>query len=267
MKIRKLVKSSLAILVSTFSLSAQSTVIYNFISAPLIASTTDVISGQVTTYPPAASIAGYGARLSFAAPLAASTTTTISAEIGGQDNIGTPSAGGVLDFSASADVFSAGIFTRILTSNPNDYFTTSLGDELHLFRYSEVGGTVTTDAAGNISDWNLSFILWESFAVICTGPNCVPKVNLGSLDLALTITSGAAVPASFNYSELNGVPGNGTHNFLAVDAAFADPGNRQVRSYSGAPGTWSVSGSSLPIPGTLTLILISALAMAGVRRR
>jgi hypothetical protein len=256
------------------ALPAHGAVVYNFVGAPVIAQTTSTSSpsrGVVLTYPPASAVSPYGASLSFASPLANSTTTAINAEYGGFDLVGGPSQGGVLGFSASADVFGLGIFSQI-SSALGSYADSPVNGESRLLRYSTVQGSVTTDALGNISQWNLDFILSEVLngSYYCTGTvaGCVPSVTTTSQDLVLSITSGAAAPRNLPYVALNGVVGNGSLDINFVDTAFVDPGSTQTRSFSGARGAWTTTNTpgEVPEPGTLALLLMGTLGIFGARK-
>jgi hypothetical protein len=264
-------QSVATVLLCTFScvFSAQSAVIYTFVGAPLIAQTSDVAFPEVTTYPPAAHPPPYAATLSFAAPLAFGAMTAINAEFGGFDLVGGASQGGVLAFSADADLAPFGALP--IRSAPLDIYTASiLGDELHLFKYSTVEGSITTDAAGNISEWNLNFIrhsVEDDDGIVCTGLACVPSLELTEQDLVLSITSGPSQDRNLPHVALNGVAADGSVDISFVDTAFGDAGAIQNRSFSGGPGSWTVTGTPVPEPGTLALMLFAGFGFAAARRQ
>jgi hypothetical protein len=264
-------QSVATVLLCTFScvFSAQSAVIYTFVGAPLIAQTSDVLSPVVTTYPPAAQPSPYAASLSFAAPLALGATTAIDAEFGGFDLVGGASQGGVLAFSADADLLAFGALP--IRSEPLDIYTAStFGDEVHLFKYSTVEGSITTDAAGNISEWALNFIrhsVADDNAIVCIGLACVPSLELTAQDLVLSITSGPSQDRNLPHIALNGVASDGSVDISFVDTAFGDSGAVQDRSFSGDIGSWTVTGTPVSAPSTLALMLFAGLGLAAARRR
>jgi PEP-CTERM motif len=266
-----ILQTLVSVVICTFScvFSAQSAVIYTFVGAPLIAQTSDVLFPEVTTYPPAAQPPLYAASLSFAAPLAFGATTAINAEFGGFDLVGGASQGGVLAFSADADLPAFGALP--IRSAPLDIYTAAtLGDEVHLFKYTTVEGSITTDAAGNISEWALDFIrhsVADDDAIVCTGLACVPSVELTTQDLVLSITSGPSQDRNLPHVALNGVAADGSLDISFVDTAFGDTGAIQDRSFSGGPGSWTVTGTPVPEPGTLALMLFVGLGFAAARRR
>ena len=264
-------QSVATVLLCTFScvFSAQSAVIYTFVGAPLIAKTSNAVFPEVTTYPPTAQPAPYAASLSFAAPLAFGATTAINAEFGGFDLVGGASQGDVLAFSADADALGFGALP--IRSAPLDIYTAAtLGDEVHLFKYSTVEGSITTDAAGNISEWDLVFIrhsVQDDNAIVCIGLACVPSVELTNQDLVLSITSGPSQDRNLPHVALNGVAADGSVDISFVDTAFGDSGAIQDRSFSGDIGSWTVTGTPVPEPATLALMLLVGFGFAAARKR
>ena len=101
---------------------------------------------------------------------------------------------------------------------------------------------------------------------ICTAATCSPSVIGQFTDLLLSIQSGGPIPLSLSYNVLNGVNGAGTLDIQYFDTAFVDPGTPQTRSFSGAAGTWSVTGQSLPIASTLLLMLLPGLGLMAMRK-
>ncbi len=246
----------------TNALPVQATVVYHFTSAPIYADIQqNTTNYEIFTNPGT----GYNglmpvgtpltASLSFASALAPNTNTQLSAEVGGYDFFGGPNQGGVEAYFTQTGANYA------VTNDINQYLDPGAPAPLiHLLRYSELTGNVSTDANGNISAWNLNFNLYTNGGgfYIDTVANTINN-NGGFVDTALTISSNAATPKVIsNVVRLNGVDNTSDFAFNGADTVFTDSGNVQLRSWTQEPGSWQPV-NTVPTPDSFVLLLLSTL--------
>src|SRR5688500_42568 len=144
------------------SVPVQASVVYEFKSAPVAVGWVQNGSQyEVKTTPgffPGGSV-NIGdpltASVTFASPLAPNSTIQLASESGGFDFVGRPNRGNV-------EAYSAGVSLYPITNDINEYLSGSAGSVSSYDRYSSLDGQVTTDATGNISEWNLDFTLYDN---------------------------------------------------------------------------------------------------------
>jgi hypothetical protein len=262
------VVGALALTVSALAVTAaQASVIYTFNPGPIVFGYDNQSSAAIgfTSDPPQSTSASASFTLTNA--LATNATTTLVAELGGFDLLGGPNTGGVEAFSAGGFAFPG------ITSNAASYTLRSDANSISVFRYSTLDGTVTTDATGNIVDWNLRFTLFEvnGTGEIWIGPGApppgFPPLFTTSVDMGTFLNSNPRL-ISQSVAVLDGVVGPATLNGTAYDEVFGDPGPVQLHRFTGVRGNWtSDAANPVPAPAAAWILALGVLALGGMRKR
>jgi hypothetical protein len=266
--------ATLATLILGNSIAAHANVIYQYTSAlttvsqdlnnpeTIVATDRSLIDGTF-----GAPFSGrWTASLTFASALAPSSTTALHAE-SGRLGLGQAETGGVLHYLGTG----LGNDLKIV----DDIYEYKVGDPLEgtldILNYSELHGNVTTDAAGNISAWNLSYMLHrvnDGFGGrVWVGPDQkpdgFPDPSLSNLEMGLFLSSEPFEKSISEIDFLNGVfqsPPTAIPAFDAYDDAFWDRnGPTQVHFFTGERGSFTTIQQA-PIPGTLALLVAATLA-------
>ncbi|SFN66263.1 PEP-CTERM protein-sorting domain-containing protein [Nitrosospira briensis] len=204
------------------------------------------------------------ASLTFASPLAPNSTIQLSAESGGFDFMGRPNQGNVEAYSTQVSLYP-------ITSDINAYLSGSAGTVSSYDRYSSLDGEVTTDATGNISEWNLNFTLYDDgsgggfMLDHATNPPTIINGLPSSVDGLLSISSNPALPLTVsNVVSINDVPQDPpvSFDFNGADTAFVDPGLGQYRYYTEGPGSMVL----VPEPESWAMIM-AGLGLLGWKTR
>jgi hypothetical protein len=249
----------------------EASVIYTFNAAPITlgydsggGGGTGVVGYRNTTPPFAGSA---NAQIEFANALAPNSTTVFRSELGGYDLLGAPNTGGVLSYS-SPSVASFGV-----SSDITPYLVGEDALTVRVFRYSTLEGSLTTDALGNITAWDVQFLLYElsgGSAFLWKGPSPPPSdfpaLSISSLDMA-TFLNSASTAFNINVGVLDGVVGDTTLSATVFDRVFGDPGPVQLTRFTTAAGTWSSNATNnVPVPLSATLLLIGFAALCTRQR-
>jgi hypothetical protein len=248
------------------ALPAQAAMTYNFRSAPISVGTVLNLGGtEVQTVGPFNIGDPQTASLTFESPLAANSNIQISAESGGFDFVGSENQGGLIAYSAFG-------LPIPITSDINQYLTGApIGDQLSVYRYSSLEGSVTTNDIGNISTWDLRFTLYddpigqEHRFLIDRVTNTIDQTP-GFTDAFLAISSNAPTSQTItNVAALNGEAydqNDHTFTFDGADTVFIDPGTPQYTFYTSQPGVMV----TIPEPETWGMMM-AGLGLLGWRIR
>jgi hypothetical protein len=232
-------------------------VMHTFSAAPVTLGYDNRLGGNIgySSSPPQP--VSLSATLELANALAANSATTVSAETGGFNFAGGADAGGVLGFSTG------GFASPGMTSNLNAYVVGSSPNTVRINRYATLDGTLTTDAIGNVSAWDLRYVLREisgGSGEIWTGPGPqpanFPTLSLSNTDMFTNLSSASRL-LNINVFVLDGVQATATLNATVFDEGFGDPGPIQLHRFNTARGVWSAPDTpGLPVPGAIWLSLV-----------
>jgi hypothetical protein len=269
--------AALAILILSASFAARANVIYQYTSAPAGVSQ-DLENGRTVVATDPNLIDGtfgapFGGRwtasLTFASALVPNSTTPLHAESGDLGLTGISAKGGVLHYLGTGLGNNLKIVDDISEYGPDG----PLAGTLLILNYSELGGNVTTDAAGNISAWDLSYTLHRVTApggqvnfggLVWVGPDPKPvgfeDPSLSNVEMLLGLSSASSLRTIFadNLNNVEKVPAL-QNDFTVYDDAFWDRGISQVHFFTEGAGSFTTIQQA-PSPGTLALLAAAALA-------
>lgn len=258
---KSLLRSVSMVALSLAAIPAQADVIYNF--------TSEIFNVQKEVNNPEGTIGATGnwfsrrASLTFSAPLAANTTTHLDYK---PLDFVDPALrhGNLTGYHAQAGQV---VFTPI-TSDISAYITSESETDFYIDHYSSVIGDITTDASGNISDWDLTFQLYKNAGATINKATYVstPAIFVCNVNTFLHISSISAVDTAFFANIFNGAPFNADYHFNTGDEMFEDYGGySQFHYYTAEPGHFTQT-NTVPLPA-ITWLFCSALPGLWLTRR
>jgi hypothetical protein len=204
-------------------------------------------------------ISGWSASLTFASALAPNSTFDLHSESGDFGLLGA-AQGGVLHYSGIG--LPLGIVDDI-----NAYaLGPAVDGVLNINNYSALNGSVTTDAAGNISAWRLTYTLYDNlgenpgdpgFVWVGPGPKPAdfPDASPGQVGMQILLSSDPTDTTIFGVNAFNGATLDPSEDkgFTTYDDAFLNPGALQIHFFTEQSGEFVIQQA--PTPGTLALVL------------
>jgi hypothetical protein len=211
----------------------------------------------------------FNATLTLRNALAAGTTTTIHGEYNGLALLA-PDLVGVSGFDVTWDARGSNFNIGYpITSDPQRGDISYTGgipaanSYTSFIRYSQVNGSITTDAAGNVADWNILFSVDQALGPnqIWLGPDPRPP---GTADLMSASPGIGPDNVRFSSQLLNGAFSN---SFTQGFSTQRGTGAWNAESTGRAVVTVSADPSNVPVPALPLLLGLGFAALTVARKR